>query len=121
MTTTTGTISSLMFGEFHSPADGISASTRTVTVLHPDGRQAPTDTRPGVRLVTRPQVTALRGVTMHHFEPATGCPPDRVGFMASGAWVVIDSPTARALNITPAAYPLHDRSETPARYAALSE
>jgi len=122
MTTTpqAGTLAPLMVGEFHGPADGISATATTVTVVNDDGRHAPTDGRPAVHLVTRTSATLRGGVTFHHFEPVTPCPPTRAGYMASGAWVVIDSATARALGIDPAAYPLHDRSETPAQHAALS-
>lgn len=114
----TGTITTLLFSESHSPADGISRDVDTVTVAHEHGPHQAEDGTPAVRLVTRPNT--IPGVTLRHFEPVTPCPADRVGYMASGAWVVVGVELARALGIDPAAYALHDRSETVTQYAALS-
>jgi hypothetical protein len=114
----TGTITTLLFSESHSPADGISRDADTVTVTHNNGPHAVEEGSPAVRLVVRPNT--LPGVTLRHFEPVEPCPADRIGYMASGAWVVVGVDIARALGIDPGAYPLHDRSETPAQYAALS-
>ncbi|KZE41598.1 hypothetical protein [Microbacterium sp. T32] len=55
-------------------------------------------------------------MTLQHFEPVEAVPADRVGYMASGAYVVVPVAVARALDLFPAAYALHDRSETPADY-----
>ncbi|WIB72624.1 hypothetical protein [Curtobacterium sp. MCBD17_026] len=120
MTTTqhTGTITTLLFSEAHSPNDGISRDADTVTVVHENGPHTGDEGTPAVRLVTRPNT--LPAVTLRHFEPVEPCPADRVGYMASGAWVVVGVDLARALGIDPAAYPLHDRSETVAQYAANS-
>lgn len=117
-TTHTGTITTVLFSEAHSPLDGITRDADTVTVTHEHGPHQSDEGTPAVRLVTRPNT--LPGVTLRHFEPVEPCAPDRVGYMASGAWVVVGVELARALGIDPAAYPLHDRSETVPQYAALS-
>ena len=120
MTTTqhAGTITTLLFSESHSPADGISRDADTVTVTHEHGPHQATDGTPAVHLVTR--ANTLPGVMLRHFEPVEPCPAERVGYMASGAWVIVGVDLARSLGIDPAAYPLHDRSETVAQYAANS-
>ncbi|MCJ1688536.1 hypothetical protein [Rathayibacter sp. VKM Ac-2927] len=77
-----------------------------------------TEQTPAVHLVTREGGASLGGMTLHHFEPAEPLPAGRVGYMASGAFVVVPVAVARALDLFPAAYALHDRSETPADYRA---
>ncbi|TPW78063.1 hypothetical protein [Schumannella soli] len=118
MTQPTGTIAEILFGARHSPADGISSRVDEVTVTHEGGRHTADERTPAVRLVTR--TNTIPGMTLHHFEPVEPRPAERVGYMASGAWVVVGVDLARELGIAPAAYKLHDRSETPARYAALN-
>ena len=101
--------------EYHGPGtEGISRTARQVVIVGAGGSDPVTDQAPAVHLVTRSGVVA--GVTLHHFEPVEPVGEGRVGYMASGVYVVVPVAVARALDLFPAAYALHDRSETPADY-----
>lgn len=114
-----GTRTEVIVSEYHSPGtEGISRTARQVVILGAGGRDSVTEQSPAVHLVTRQGGASLAGVTLQHFEPVEPLPAGRIGYMASGAYVVVPVAVARALNLFPAAYPLHDRSETPADYAA---
>ena len=113
----TGTIARLIVEDTHSPGPGISSTARWVTIVHDGGRHAPTDARPAVRLVTR----VIFGNVYRHFEPVEPPAPGWFGYMASGAWVVIDGDTSRRIGLAPAAYQLHDRCESRAEYAEIGQ
>lgn len=112
-----GTCTEVIKSEYHGPGtEGISRTARQVVIVGAGGRDPVTEQTPAVRLVTRRGRAGLPGVTLQHFEPVDPVPADRVGYMASGAYVVVPVDVARALDLYPAAYALHDRSETPADY-----
>lgn len=112
-----GTRTEVITTTTHSPGvEGISRTARQVVIVGAGGRDPVTEQTPAVHLVTREGRAGLPGVTLQHFEPVEALPADRVGYMASGAYVVVPVDVARALDLFPAAYALHDRSETPADY-----
>lgn len=112
-----GTRTEVITSEHHGlGAEGISRTARQVVIIGTGGRDAVTDQTPAVHLVTRQGRAGLPGVTLQHFEPVNPVAADRVGYMASGAYVVVPVDVARALDLYPAAYALHDRSETRADY-----
>ena len=114
-----GTRTEVIKSENHGPgAEGISRTARQVVIVGAGGNDPVTEQTPAVRLVTRSGGRAVAGVTLQHFEPVEPLPADRIGYMASGAYVVVPVAVARALDLYPAAYSLHDRSETPADYRA---
>ncbi|KQQ18733.1 hypothetical protein ASF48_17595 [Rathayibacter sp. Leaf299] len=107
-----GTRAEVITSEYHGPgAEGISRIARQVVIVGAGGRDPVTEQAPAVHLVTRSR--AVAGVTLHHFEPMDAVGEGRIGYMASGAYVVVPITVARALDLYPAAYALHDRSETP--------
>ncbi|ROP44273.1 MULTISPECIES: hypothetical protein [unclassified Rathayibacter] len=113
-----GTRTEVITTTTHSPGvEGISRTARQVVIVGAGGRDPVTEQTPAVHLVTREGRAGLPGVTLQHFEPVDPVPADRVGYMASGAYVVVPVAVARALDLFPAAYALHDRSETPADYS----
>jgi len=114
-----GTCTEVITTTTHSPGvEGISRTAREVVIVGAGGRDPVTEQTPAVRLVTREGGASLAGVTLQHFEPTEPLPAGRVGYMASGAFAVVPVAVARALDLFPAAYALHDRSETPADYRA---
>lgn len=113
MTTTRGYLAHVITGPNHSPGpDGISASTSRVVIVGAGGTEPVTEQTPAVRLVTRLHVAACAGATLQHFSPVEVVPTGRVGYMASDAYVVVPLAAARTLGMVPAAYALHDRTET---------
>ena len=97
-----GIRSEVITTRFHAPGpDGISKTAQEVVIVGVDGRDPVREHIPAVRLVTRENVTACHGLTLHHFEPLPGVPAGRVGYMASGAYVVVRSSAAAALGLTP--------------------
>ncbi|MBO0984907.1 hypothetical protein [Rathayibacter sp. SD072] len=113
-----GTRTEVIKSEYHGPgAEGISRTARQVVIVGAGGSDPVTDQTPAVHLVTREGRASLTGVTLQHFEPVEPAGEGRIGYMASGAYVVVPVAVARALDLFPAAYALHDRSETPADYA----
>jgi len=103
----------------HGPgAEGISRIARQVVIVGAGGRDPVTRADPGRAPGHPPGLRGGPGVTLQHFEPIEPLTADRVGYMASGAYVVVPVDAARALDLYPAAYALHDRSETPADYRA---
>ncbi|PPI27977.1 hypothetical protein [Rathayibacter sp. AY1B4] len=114
-----GTRTEVIKSENHGPgAEGISRTARQVVIVGAGGRDPVTKQTPAVHLVTRQGRAGLPGVTLQHFEPVEPLAAGLVGYMASGAYVVVPVAVARALDLFPAAYALHDRSETPADYLA---
>lgn len=114
-----GTRTEVITSEHHGPgAEGISRTARQVVIVGAGGNDPVTDQTPAVHLVTRHGRAGLPGVTLQHFEPVEALAADRIGYMASGAYVVVPVDVARALDLYPAAYALHDRSETRADYLA---
>ncbi|TDX74868.1 hypothetical protein EDF35_3843 [Rathayibacter sp. PhB151] len=114
-----GTRTEVITTTTHSPGlEGISRTAREVVIVGAGGRDLVTEQTPAVHLVTREGGASLVGVTLQHFEPVDAVGEGRVGYMASGAFVVVPVAVARALDLFPAAYALHDRSETPADYRA---
>ncbi|MCJ1697965.1 hypothetical protein MT349_19455 [Rathayibacter caricis] len=112
-----GTRTEVITTTAHSPGvEGISRTARQVVIVGAGGRDPVTEQTPAVHLVTREGRAGVPGVTLQHFEPVEVLTADRVGYMASGAYVVVPVDVARALDLYPAAYALHDRSETPADY-----
>ncbi|PPF25850.1 MULTISPECIES: hypothetical protein [unclassified Rathayibacter] len=115
MTQQRGTRTEVITSEYHGPGtEGISRTARQVVIVGAGGRDPVTEQTPAVHLVTRSG--AVAGVTLQHFEPVEPVGEGRIGYMASGAYVVVPVDVARALDLFPAAYALHDRSETPADY-----
>ncbi|MCJ1702148.1 hypothetical protein MT356_20750 [Rathayibacter festucae] len=113
-----GTRTEVITTTTHSPGvEGISRTAREVVIVGAGGRDPVTEQTPAVHLVTREGRASLAGMTLQHFEPVDAVGEGRVGYMASGAFVVVPVAVARALDLFPAAYALHDRSETPADYA----
>ena len=114
-----GTRTEIITSEHHGPgAEGISRTARQVVIIGAGGTDLVTEQAPAVHLVTRQGRAGLPGVTLQHFEPVDAVGEGRVGYMASGAHVVVPVAVARALDLYPAAYALHDRSETRADYLA---
>lgn len=110
-----GTRTEVIVSVNHGPGEeGISRTVRQVVIIGAGGNDPVTEQTPAVRLVTREVI----GMTLQHFEPAERVAADRMGYMASGAYVVVPVAVARALDLYPAAYALHDRSETRADYLA---
>ncbi|QHC60978.1 hypothetical protein [Rathayibacter sp. VKM Ac-2760] len=114
-----GTRTEVITTTTHSPGvEGISRTAREVVIVGAGGRDPVTEQTPAVRLVTREGGASLAGVALQHFEPTEPLSAGRVGYMASGAFIVVPVEVARALDLFPAAYALHDRSETPTDYRA---
>ena len=114
-----GTRTEVITSENHGPGeDGISRTARQVIIVGAGGRDPVTEQTPAVHLVTREGRASLAGMALQHFEPVNAVGEGRIGYMASGAFVVVPVAVARALDLFPAAYALHDRSETPADYRA---
>lgn len=112
-----GTRTEVITSVNHGPGEeGISRTARQVVIVGAGGNDPVTEQTPAVRLVTRSGGRAVAGVTLQHFEPVEALPADRVGYMASGAYVVVPVAVARSLDLFPAAYALHDCSETRADY-----
>lgn len=110
-----GTRTEVIVSVNHGPGEeGMSRTARQVVVIGAGGNDPVTEQTPAVRLVTRETI----GMTLQHFEPAERVAADRIGYMASGAYVVVPVAVARALDLYPAAYALHDRSETRADHLA---
>lgn len=111
-----GFVARIVRGEYHAPGEeAVSTTFRRVLIAHPEG-DVQTAALPVVQLHTR----HLAGAVVHHFTPAAPCPPDRVGYMAGGAYIDLTPAVAAELDIPAAAYSLHDRTENRAQYAALS-
>ncbi|MCJ1688589.1 hypothetical protein [Rathayibacter sp. VKM Ac-2927] len=112
-----GTRTEVIKREYYGPGtEGISRTARQVVIVGAGGSDPVTDQAPAVHLITRSG--AVAGVTLQHFEPVEPVGEGRIGYMASGAYVVVPVAVARALDLFPAAYALHDRSEMPADYRA---
>lgn len=110
-----GTRTEVIVSVNHGPGEkGISRTARQVVIIGVGGNDPVTEQAPAVRLVAREGID----MTLQHFEPAEPVAADRIGYMASGAYVVVPVAVARSLDLYPAAYPLHDRSETRADYLA---
>lgn len=104
-----GTRTEVIVSVNHGPGqEGISRTARQVVIIGAGGTDPVTEQTPAVHLATREVI----GMTLQHFEPADAVGEGRVGYMASGAYVVVPVAVARALDLYPAAYALHDRSET---------
>lgn len=112
-----GTRTEIIVSEYHGPGtEGISRTARQVVIVGAGGRDPVTEQTPAVRLVTHTAGEALAGMTVQHFEPVEPVGEGRIGYMASGAYVVVPVAVARELDLVPAAYALHDRSETPTEH-----
>lgn len=117
MTATHGHLAEVITSANHSPGpEGISARAGRVVIVGAGGTDQVTEQTPAVQLVTRLHVAACGGATLQHFAPVEPVGAGRTGYMASGAYVVVPLAAARSLGMVPAAYALHDRSETKADY-----
>lgn len=96
---------------------GISERVSEVTVIDIDGPAEPTPERPAVRLVRR----KFAGREYIHAEPVEPVAEGHIGYMAGGTFIhSSDSRFSKAVGGGGMPVSLHDRTETPAEYAALS-
>lgn len=96
---------------------GISERVEAVTVVDIDGPFEPTPDRPAVRLVRRHYV----GTDFVHAEPVEPVEAGRIGYMSGGSFIhSCDSRFSDAVGAVGRPISLHDRTETPTEYAALS-
>ena len=96
---------------------GISGRGAAVTIIDIPGPFEPTPERPAVRLVRCQHA----GVQYIHAEPVEPVESGHIGYMSGGTFVHShDSRFDKAVGAGGRPVSLHDRTETPTEYAALS-
>lgn len=100
---------------------GISSRSTSVLVIDPE--QGTEHLTPEQLAIAVQIGTAGHGA---HLRPAVACPAGNIGYMAGGSYVVGDSRLSQEIERVTGirfygAVALHDRTETPAQYSALSD